>query len=297
MRSVVICLLLSLTGAMAAPLSVQLRCDHDSYLVYEAIPVVVNLHNYTGRTIQIDDTDQKSSLDFVVTDESGQMIHGFGRPAFGQPVIIPSGQTVSQTINLLPLYELRERGTYRIQAVVRSEAGTVESLPVRITLINGRELWSQMVGLPVTEGGPQQYRTFALVAGRAGREDSLYVSVRDDTHSIVYSLVPLGSFLSTIQPQARVDRSGNLHVLFQNGPRSSGYVQIDPFARPVARAAYSDFMSSPTLTISEGEVSVTGGEQTYPKVERIMTDRELNPPPPPPPPKPKRRWWWPFGPR
>ena len=73
MRLVVICLLLSLTRTMAAPLSVQLRCDHDSYLVYEAIPIVVNLHNYTGRTIQIDETDQKSSLDFVVTNESGQM--------------------------------------------------------------------------------------------------------------------------------------------------------------------------------------------------------------------------------
>lgn len=295
MRFVVICLLLNLTGAMAAPLSVQLRCDKDTYLVYEAIPVVVSLHNYSGRTIQIDETDQRSSLEFVVTSESGQMIPAFGRPRFGQPVIIPSGQTVSQTINLLPLFELRQRGTYRVRAVVRSETGIVESSPVRFTLINGRELWSQVVGLPVSDNEPEQYRTYVLVAGRGQRGDTLYVSVRDDPHSTVYSLVPLGDFLSTLQPQARVDHSGNLHVLFQNGPRSFGYVQIDPFARPVTQAAYSDFSSTPTLTVGDGEVSVTGGEQTYPKVERIMTDRELNPPPPSPPPKSKRRWWWPFG--
>jgi len=289
--------LLSLTGAMATPLSVQLRSDNETYLVYEAIPVIVSLHNYSGRTIQIDESDQKSSLDFVVTDESGQMMHAVGRPTLGQPVTIPPGQTVSQTINLLPLYEMRERGTYRIQGVVRSETGTVESLPLRISLINGRELWSQTVGLPVTEGGPDQYRTFTLVAGRGRREDFLYVSVRDDAHSIVYSLVPLGNFLSTLQPRAEVDRNGNLHVLFQNGPRSYGYVQVDPFARPMSLAAYSDFLSSPKLAVSEGEVSVTGGEQTYPKAEHIMTDRELNPPPAPPPPpaKPKRHWWWPFG--
>jgi hypothetical protein len=295
MRSAAICLSLTLTGAMAAPLSVQLRCDSDSYLVYEAIPVVVNLHNYTGRAIQIDEADQKSSLDFVVTSESGAIIRALKRPTFGQPVIIPSGQTVTETIDLLPLYELRERGTYRIQAVVRTEVGTAESLPARITLINGRELWSQLVGLPVSEGDPQQYRTFALLVGRDRRENTLYASVRDDAHSIVYSLVPLGSYLSTLQPQARVDRSGNLHVLFQNGPRSYGYVQIDPFARPTGRAAYSDFLSPPTLTVNDGEVSVTGGEQTYPKTERIMTEQELTPPPPPPPPKPKRHWWWPFG--
>jgi hypothetical protein len=295
MRWLFICFCLSLTGVTAEPLGVQIRFDNDTYLIYEAIQATVSIHNYSGREIQFDEGDQSSSLNFVVTTENSRMIRNLARPALGASVTIPPGQTVSQTINLLPLYELRERGTYRVKAIVKTPLGTVESAPVAITLINGRELWSQVVGLPASEGSPEQYRTYSLVARRGTHEDSLYVSVRDDPHTMVYSLISLGAFLSTTEPQVRVDRFGNLHVIFQNAPRSFGYAEIDPIARPIARAAYSDFTGHPTLTIKDGEVSVTGGEQTYPKVERVLSDEEVNPRPPAPPKKRKGHWWWPFG--
>jgi hypothetical protein len=296
MRWVFISLCLSLTGALGQPLGVQVHFEKDTYLMYEALPATVSIHNYSGREIQLDEGNQQLLLTFVVTTENGQMIRNLSQPALGAPVIIPPGQTVAQTIDLLPLYELRERGTYTVQAQVRTPSGNFESAPVRITVINGRQLWTQVVGLPVNDGSPQQYRTFTLFARQGPREDSLYVSVRDDEHSMVYSLIPLGSFLTTREPEARIDRAGNLHVLFQNGPRSYGYVEVDPIARPLARAAYSDFTGRPTLTETGGEISVAGGEQTYPKRERVMSDEELHPPPPTAlPQKPKRHWWWPFG--
>ena len=297
MRLAFICLLLSLTGVKAAPLSIQIRCEKDTFLVYEAIPVTVSIHNYSGRNVQIDEGDQQSSLDFVVSTEAGQLIRSIGRPSVGHPVLIPPGQTVSQTYDVLPLYELRERGTYRIHAVLQTAAGSFQSPPLTITLLNGREIWTRVVSLPARDGETEQYRTYALLARRGPRGDTLFVSVRDDVHSTAYSLVALGDFLPTFGPQVKVDGGGNLHVLFQNGPRSFGYVQVDPVARPVARAAYSDFTSRPRLVDDkDGNITVTGGEQTYPRVERVLTEEELNPRPPPPP-KPKRRWWWPFGPR
>jgi len=43
---------------------------------------------------------------------------------------------------------------------------------------------------------------------------------------------------------------------------------------------------------------VQGGEQVYPRVERVMTDEDLQPPPPViPKPKKHKHWWWPFGPK
>jgi hypothetical protein len=295
MRATILLLLVSL-NVVAAPLTVQVRSAKDTFLVYEAIPVTVSIHNYSSRSLQLEESNQESWLDFVVLDENNSIVHALGHPVFGQPVLIPPGETVSQTIDVLPLYELRERGAYRIQAVVKSPLGNVESAPLRVWLTNGRELWTQEVGLPTAEGTPEQFRTYTLLAYRGPHDDSLFVGVRDDARQVVYSLVSLGSFLSTVAPQPRADRAGNLHVLYQNGPRSFGYVKVDPSAKALERAAYSDFASSPTLTVNDGEVSVTGGEQTYPKTERIMTDEELNPPPPPAP-KPKRHWWWPFGPR
>jgi hypothetical protein len=283
--------LLVVVAAVAAPLGVQVQSEKDSYLVYESIPVTVSIHNYSGRTVQLNETARASWLDFIVVGEGNSFVRKLRQPQAGAAVLIAPGETVSRTVDLLPLYELRNRGTFRIQAVVQGEAGRFESPPIRFSLIHGRELWSQVVGL----SGTEEYRTYALLARRGERDDRLYVSVRDEPNDVAYGLVPLGTFLSTTPPQARVDRSGTLHVLFQNGPRSHGYVAIDPSARPVARAGYSDFTSHPRLVVADGTVSVTGGEQTYPRVERLLTEEELNPPPPPPPKKPKRHWWWPFG--
>jgi hypothetical protein len=297
MRWVFFCFGLSVSGVLAEPLGLQVRFASDTFLVYEAIPATVSIHNYSARDIQLDESDQGSGLSFFVTTDNQRMVRVLGRPTLGSTVVIPAGRSVAQTIDLLPLYELRERGTYTIQAVLRTPVGTVESPPVRVTIINGRELWKQVVGLPVREADVQQYRTYALLGRRGPREDSLYVSVRDDAHSMVYSLVPLGAFLSTSDLQVRVDRGGNVHVLFQNGPRSFGYVEVDPIARVLARFAYSDFTSRPALTDKEGEISVTGGEQTYPKPERMMSEDELRPPPPPAKKKSTRHWWWPFGPK
>ncbi len=283
--------LLLVVAAVAAPLSVQVQCEKDSYLVYESIPATVTIRNYSGRAVRLTETSGESWLDFVVIGEGNNLVRRLKTPQTGSSVLIAPGETMSRTVDLLPLYDLRERGTFRIQAVVQSDAGRFESLPIRINLMHGRELWSQVVGLPDSE----DYRAYALVARRGSRDDRLYVSVRDEAHEVVYALIPLGPFLSTTPPQARVDRDGNLHVLFQNGPRSHGYVEINPSAQTLTRAAYSDFTSRPRLVVADGEVSVAGGEQTYPKPERLLSEQELNPPPPPAPRKAKRHWWWPFG--
>jgi hypothetical protein len=54
-------------------------------------------------------------------------------------------------------------------------------------------------------------------------------------------------------------------------------------------------MSRPRLVNNKGIITVAGGEQIYPKMERILTDAEMNPSAPPAPEKKKSRWWWPFG--
>jgi len=113
-------------------------------------------------------------------------------------------------------------------------------------------------------------------------------------------MIPLGETISTGDPTEMIDNAGHLHVLFRSGPRSHSYAEIDPNAKVVKRAIYSDMLSMPQLVAeTDGGVVVQGGEQTYPRFERVMTDQELKPPPPPPPPPPKppkKKWWWPFGP-
>jgi hypothetical protein len=108
----------------------------------------------------------------------------------------------------------------------------------------------------------------------------------------------MGSYIPLGDPSVRFDRAACLHLLYQSGPRAFGYVRVDPSARVLDRAGYSDYSSKPELVSDlDGTVAVRGGEKVFPRSERMLTTEELNPPPPSaPPPKPKKKWWWPFGP-
>jgi hypothetical protein len=65
----------------------------------------------------------------------------------------------------------------------------------------------------------------------------------------------------------------------------------------VKRFVYSDIMSVPELVAqNDGGVTVQGGEQVYPHVERVMTDEDFRAAPSViPKPKKHTHWWWPFG--
>ena len=288
-------LLLLAVGALAtnalAQLTVQIRLPETSLLVCESIPVMVNIQNYSGHSIQLADTGDSRWLKLSVTDASGSAIPATGTLVASEPVTIEPGKAVTQTIDLLPLFAIRSRGLYRLQASVHNTAGSAVSSVEEFKLMQGREIWSQTVGLP---GAKNEYRNYALVTRRNGNVNLLFAAVREDSVQAVYSLIPMGELLMSGTPQVRFDQQGHMHVLFQNGPRSFGYLHIDPAAKVVARMAYSNFTSWPELTEKDGAISVGGGEQTYPKTEHIMTEDELNPPPPvrlKPELKKKKAWW------
>jgi hypothetical protein len=289
---------LALPLSAHAQLSVQISMDRDTLMLFESIPVVANVHNFSARTIELAGQGETPWLSFLVSDEAGATIALVAKLPALEPVSVPSGRTASRTINLLPYYDLRQRGTFTVRAIVDNAGMRAVSPPVKFTIMNGREIWKQTAGLPVAAGQTNdEYRAYSLLMLRVGHSDVLYVSVQDEAHGLVYGMIPLGDSLALGEPSAKADAVGHAHVLYRSGPRSYSYAEIDPEGKMVKRAVYSDLLSVPHLvTDGDGLVSVVGGEQTYPRVQRVMTDQELNPPPPPPAKPPKKRWWWPFGP-
>src|ERR1043165_8993746 len=133
----------AIAGQAQAQLSVQVKPEKETFLVYESIPLTVQVRNYSGRTIELMGEADKPWLSFVVADESGSMMPAIAAPKADEPVLIAPGQTVSRTIDLLPLYDIRTRGGYRVQARVIGADSSVISPPVALTVINGREIWSE----------------------------------------------------------------------------------------------------------------------------------------------------------
>ncbi len=272
--------------------------ERDTLLLYESVSVVATVRNFSGRTIELAGRQNTPWLRFLVSDEAGATISEVGKPPLLEAVQLLPGRTVNRTLNLLPYYDLRQRGTYSVRAIVDSGGTRALSSPIKFTVLNGRELWKQTVGLPVSTGETnEEYRTYSLLALHVGRGDLLYVSVQDDARDLVYGMIPLGESLALGQPSVKVDTAGRVHVLYRGGPRSYGYVEIDAEAKTLKRAVYSDLLSVPHLiTDDNGSLAVLGGEQTYPRIDRVMTDAEVNPPPPAPEKPRKKKWWWPFGP-
>jgi hypothetical protein len=288
---------LAIPLAACAQLSVQVKMARDELLLYESIRMDVSIRNFSGQTMELGSQDGVPWLKFLVTDESGSTISPVGEPFMPGPVKIEPGQTATLTADLLPHFDLRQRGIFIARAAVNAGVAQALSAPIKFTIINGREIWKQTVGLPVTaERTNEEYRTYSLQLRRSETEEVLYAGVQDEAHDLVYGMIRLGEFIALGEPSVKVDNKGQLHVLYQNGPHAINYTCIDPYGKAVKNLVYSDILSSPQLIAEEdGSVAVHGGEQVYPHVERVMTDAELKPPQPPPAKPRKKKWWWPFG--
>ena len=279
-----------------AQLIVQVSMAREAFLLYEPLPVLVTLRNVSGRPIQLDDVGGRHWLDFTVSDENGREVLCLARLQSEGSVTVSPNQSVTRTIDLMPSYDLRSRGVYSVQAVVDSGGMRTSSSPLRFNITQGREIWTQTLGLPTRDDQPEEYRTFSLQTRREGHSDYLYICVRDARKDIVYGLLETGSYIPLGEPSVRFDKEACLNLLYQSSPRAFGYVRVNPFAQVLDRAVYSDYSSKPELVVDlEGTVTVRGGEKVFPHPDRVLTQEELTPPPPPPS-KPKKKWWWPFGP-
>src|SRR5579862_3861949 len=259
-RSIILAMfaVLAMSVSARAQLSVQLKMDRDALLLFESIPVIVNLRNFSGRTIELANRDGVPWLSFLITDEAGANISAVGNQFVSDAVKIAPGSTVSLTVNLLPHYDLRQRGGFMARAVVDGGGTHVLSTPVRFSIMNGQEIWKQTIGLPPAEGQTnEEYRTYSLQLRRGDNEDVLYVSVQDVARSLVYGVIPLGDFIAMGEPSAKADNAGYLHVLYRSGPRSISYADVGPDAKVVKHVVYSDVLSVPQLEVDkDGVVTV-----------------------------------------
>jgi hypothetical protein len=285
----VLALVLLPVGARAQ-LSVRLNCDRDTFLLYEAVPVQVVIQNLSGRPLQLAGSGEKPWLNFIITDAAGSIVAAASKPATDEPMLVAPGQAAARTVNLLPLYELRSHGSYTVRASVETDSLKAMSAPVRLIIINGREIWTQTVGLPAAEGQSEEYRAYSVLVRRGDRYDSLYIGVKDPSKGLVYGMLPLGTYIAMGEPEIRTDKAGHLHVLYRNASRSFGYVHVDPNANVIERAAFSELQSRPLLAMdADGSVSVVGGEKVFPRAPGVGAERPAPLAPPEPPLKQKGR--------
>jgi hypothetical protein len=177
-------------------------------------------------------------------------------------------------VDLAPYFVLSQAGHYRIVATLRIKQWNTEvaSPPKGFDVINGAKLWSQDFGLPapagVTNQAPEVRRYSLIEANYLKSQLRLYVQVSDESEARVFKVSAVGRLVSFSQPEAKLDRLSNLHVLYQSGAQAFTYSVVNPNGDILRREMYDYANSRPRLTVNDnGDIAVVGGVRRVKPVE------------------------------
>jgi hypothetical protein len=251
--------LFSMVATASAQLGVSIRMNQSQILAGENVLVGVTITNSTGNNITLANSGRTPWLDLVVKRGNGEPAASIARADFG-PVKIAAGQTMSKTIELSKLYNLRESGTYSVSAIVRapgtSDSGFVSNR-ILFTCSNVRADWSQKVGVP---GSPGSTREFRIMNFNNNSKSLLYAQVVNDKTGTSLQTLCLGEALLFRKPQAAVDRGQILHVLYLATPEFYVHARIDINGRFLGRELHTRGASGDPrlMTFADGSVKIAG---------------------------------------
>ena len=262
MRNMALFLVFSfISGAANAQIQVQLKFNRLQYIAYEPLIATVTITNRAGRDIDLRDEDGQHWFGFEVTRNEGQSIGSATTPE-SPPLRIEASRSVTQKINLTPLFPMQEFGAYHVRAhVYFADVGRYFYSPVKvIEITDARPIWKQSVGVPGSTGLSGDARTYSLMTNRFPDHTSLYVRVEDENRGIVYATYPLGHVIAFDDPQAEIDRENRLHVLHCVAPRAWSHATIGLNGQLLARSTLLETKTRPHFKRSvDGDVAVVGG--------------------------------------
>ena len=261
MRTLPLTVILIVATAFSAmaQLAVEVVVDQEQFLRDEAVTVKVRVTNRSGQTLRLGADNEW--LGFAIEGvDSGSVSRLAEVPVKGE-FLLESAHMATRTVDLAPCFDLSQPGRYNITATVRIKEWGAEtaSKPRRIEVVRGTKLWEQEFGVPAVSGAPET-RRYVLQQANYKKQLMLFLRLTDFDDHKVFRVAPLGPLVSFSQPEAQVDRTSELNVLFQTGARSFLFYVIRPDGELAIRQTYDYAGSRPSLRLTdEGRIFVGGG--------------------------------------
>ncbi|HXI70463.1 MAG TPA: hypothetical protein VNN22_08930 [Verrucomicrobiae bacterium] len=250
----------------SAQVTVEVVTEQDQFLPSEALPVAVKITNRSGQPLHLGAspnwlTFDVESADGIIVVKKAEV------PVIGE-FDVGSSQVATKRVDLAPYFGLSRPGRYRIVATVRIQDWRAEtaSPPKNFDVITGAKIWSQDFGVPIPSGVTNrtpEVRKYTLQKANYLRTQlRLYVQVSDPAEAQVFKVVNIGKTVSFSTPDAQLDRSSNLHLLWQSGAAHFTYAVVNPDGELVRQEVY-DYVAPgprPRLNIAaDGTVTEYGG--------------------------------------
>lgn len=263
-------LLLTLLARVSAQVTMELVLDQEQFIRSESVPLRVRITNTSGQTLHLG--KDPNWLSFTVDGENGVSLPRLAQVPVTRPFDLESSKTVTLQTDLMLYFNLAEVGHYTVAAKANLSQINLEVgvKPKTFDITTGTKIWERDFGVPHTT--PPDARKYALQQATFLKQMRIYARVTDVSESRVFRVQMLGSLVSFSKPEALVDSSSNLHVLFQDGQSSFSYCIVNPNGETIIRRTYDYTGTRPRLGASEGGIpSVTGGA-------RRVTLNDLPPP-------------------
>ena len=243
----------------SAQLEVRMEPTKGTFVAHSPVYVKVTIMNRSSKTVTLKGPSKTSSwLNFRVLDNQQNMITSRRDAPMAAPLTVEASKQVSLKVNLNKAYPMNRFGNYRVVANVYNPNSKrfSSSSSKLITVDEAKSIWKQIVGL----GGGRKAE-YSLLSYRGFDKTHLYYRLRDAESGFIRKTYQLGDLIQYRAPQAAVDRSNRMHVLYQAAPRQYIHDQIKSDGKFLKRKVYEDYKGSrPELVQSkDGNVRVTGG--------------------------------------
>jgi len=246
---------------LSAQVSLELALDQEQFLPNEAVRVAVKITNRSGQTLHLG--ADPSWLTFSVESDDGFVVIKNSEVPVVGPFDLDSSQMAIKRVDVQPYFVMSKPGRYKITATLRIKdwAASMTSEAKRFDIISGVELWSQDFGVPSATGGVPEARKYTLIEANYLRQQlQLYLQLGSSDSSQIFKVEAMGPLVSFSSPQAQVDRTSRLHILWQTGAQAYNYAIARPDGTLAVRDIYDSFNARPRLTINNnGDVVVVGG--------------------------------------
>lgn len=244
--------------------SVEVVLDQEQFLPNESLETAVRVSNQSGRTLDLGNDDEW--LSFSVESRDNFVVRKTGEAPVAGKFSLESSKVATKRIDLAPYFSLTKAGRYKMTATVRIKGWdqAFSSKPKFFEVINGAKLWEREFGVPPAPGAVNaapEVRKYMLQQANYLRRLRLYVRLTDAGDSKTFRVVNAGPMVSVSRPEPQLDKSSNLHLLWQTGARVYTYVVVNPDGELLVRRLYDMVNNSrPRLQVdADGEFSISGG--------------------------------------
>jgi hypothetical protein len=251
------------SGALAQ-VSVDVVFDQDQFLPGESLIAGVRISNRSGQSLRLGEDD--NWLTFSIENKEGSVTARTGDIPVKGEFVVDTSRRATKRVDLEPYFALTQPGRYEITATVQLKqwGREVTSVPKAFNVIEGARLWEQDFGVPrstTTASDTPEVRKYILQqANYLKGQLRLYLRITDATGGKIVRTVPIGMALSFSNPDPRLDKDSNLHLLYQSWARSFTYCVYTPDGDLTLRRTYDFDQTRPRFQLdSDGTIVVAGG--------------------------------------